>query len=199
MKSKISYLVLAGTFVASTHALAGGKLVLGEAAMVSNPCAGCHGTLGASAGLSMPIIGGQPKPYIVASMENYRSGKRHSTLMQRLAKGYDQAQFEAMGAFFSDQAWVSSDEKTDPELVKKGEQLHKAKGCTGCHGTNGISPIPTTPRLAGQYSEYLFLQMTHYLDEHLAVPPAAAVMRSMLKGASENDIRALAQFYASQK
>ncbi len=199
MKTTMSYLVLAGTFVASSHALAGGKLELGEAAMVSNPCAGCHGTLGASAGLSMPVIGGQPKSYIVASMENYRSGKRHSTIMQRLAKGYDKAQIEAMGTFFAAQAWVPGEQKTDPALVSKGEQLHKARGCAGCHGPNGVSPIPTTPRLAGQYSEYLFLQMRDYLDEHAAVPPAAAVMRGMLKGASEDDIRALAQFYASQK
>lgn len=199
MKKKISRLALMGTFFVSSHALAAGALELGKAAMVSNPCAGCHGTLGASAGLSMPILGGQPKPFIIASMENYQSGKRHSTIMKRLAKGYDKPQIEAMGSFFSSQDWVSSDEKTDPALVRKGEQVHKAKGCAGCHGPKGISPMPTTPRLAGQYSEYLFLQLGYYLDDQVAIPPAAAVMRSMLKGSSEDDIRALAQFYASQK
>lgn len=199
MKTKMSYLVLMGTLSISTQIFGAGKMGVDQAAMVSNPCAGCHGTLGASAGPSMPVIAGQPQPFLIASMENYKSGKRHSTIMMRLAKGYDKAQIEAMGAFFSAQPWVSSEEKTDSNLVKKGEQLHKSKGCAGCHGANGISPMPTTPRLAGQYSEYLFLQMKDYLNEKVAIPPTAGVMRGMLKGSSDDDIRALAQFYTSQK
>jgi len=168
-------------------------------AILAHTCAGCHGTFGASAGDSMPIIGGQPKAYLVQSMNNYRDGKRHSTIMQRLAKGYNDNQIEAMAEFLSKQSWVSADEKTDPKSVETGKKLHTAKGCAGCHGATGLSPMPSTPRLAGQYSEYLYLQMKDYVNEHATIPASATVMRGMLKGASNDDIRALAVFYASNK
>jgi sulfide dehydrogenase cytochrome subunit len=147
----------------------------------------------------MPIIGGQPKAYLVQSMKNYRDGKRHSTIMQRLAKGYDDDQIEAMAEFLSKQSWVSAVEKTNPKSAETGKTLHTGKGCAGCHGATGLSPMPSTPRLAGQYSEYLYLQMKDYVNEHTTIPASATVMRGMLKGASNDDIRALADFYASNK
>ena len=58
---------------------------------------------------------------------------------------------------------------------------------------------PTTPRLAGQYAEYMVIQMQDYQDANRAIPPVAVPMRGMLAGMSEEDIKALAHFYASQK
>ena len=69
----------------------------------------------------------------------------------------------------------------------------------GCHGANGISPMPTTPRMAGQYADYLVITMQQYQDPKVAIPPAAMPMRGMLTGVSEDDLKALAHFYASQK
>ncbi len=170
-----------------------------DPAMLSHTCAGCHGTLGASAGDSMPIIGGQPEVFLKQAMLSYKDGKRHSTIMQRLAKGYDEKQIAAMAKFISAQPWVAADVKVDDKKVAQGKQLHTTKGCAGCHGATGISAAPTTPRMAGQYPEYLYVQMKYYLDPKVAIPPGALVMRTMLKGSSDDDIRALAEFYASQK
>jgi cytochrome c553 len=41
--------------------------------------------------------------------------------------------------------------------------------------------------------------MKDYVNEHATIPASATVMRGMLKGASNDDIRALAVFYASNK
>jgi sulfide dehydrogenase cytochrome subunit len=171
-----------------------------DPAMLSHTCAGCHGTFGASAGDSMPVIGGQPKAFLKQSMLNYREGKRHSTIMQRLAKGYDDAQLDAIAAFIADQKWVSAQTDTNPEKVAQGQKLHTTRGCAGCHGATGVAPAGSnTPRLAGQYPEYLHIQMKHYLNEKVTIPPSASVMRGMLKGSSDEDIQALAEFYASNK
>ena len=147
----------------------------------------------------MPIIGGQPKVFLLQAMNNYKEDKRHSTIMQRLAKGYDAAQLDAIADFFSQQPWVSADVKTQSKRVAHGKKLQASKGCAGCHGNTGIAAAPNTPRLAGQYPDYLFLQMKYYLDPDVAIPSNAQAMRGMLKGSSDDDLKALAEFYASQQ
>ena len=168
------------------------------ALMVSSPCAGCHGTNGASLG-EAPVIAGLSSMYLNATMKNYRSGARYSTIMERIAKGYDDAQIAAMSDFFSKQAWPATDQKTDATLVAKGQQLHMTNGCIGCHGPTGISPLPNAPRMAGQYAGFLDQQMRDYRDSSKPIPPGAMIMRGMLSRLSDDDLNALAQFYASQK
>lgn len=65
-------------------------------------CATCHGTDGRSRG-GVPSLAGQDKAYIVLQMKEFRDGKRPSTVMQQLAKGYTEAQIEAAAAYFAAQ------------------------------------------------------------------------------------------------
>ena len=44
-------------------------------AMISNACAGCHGTNGASAGPSMPSLARQNKESIVTAIKKFKSGE----------------------------------------------------------------------------------------------------------------------------
>ena len=195
MKNKqLSALYLAGMLLAGPQALAGDM----EAAILSNTCAGCHGTDGVSEG-EAPVIAGLNEMYLNGAMKNYADGSRYSTIMGRIAKGYDQRQTAAMSKFFADKPWVNAKQDVDPGLAAKGKKLHMTKGCVGCHGANGISPMPTTPRLAGQYADYMVITMQQYQDPKVAIPPAGMAMRGMLTGMSEDDIKALAHFYAGQK
>jgi len=187
-------LLLASTMLAGSAAVAADRAM----EMVSNTCAGCHGTNGESVG-EAPVIAGLPETYLKQTMVSYKDGTRSSTIMGRIAKGYDAKQFEQIAKFFAANPWKNLEQETDPAMVEQGQKLHSSLGCMGCHGANGVSPIPTTPRLAGQYADYLHLQMIDYTDPEKPIPPAAGVMRSMLKGKSSEDLKALAQFYASQK
>jgi cytochrome subunit of sulfide dehydrogenase len=63
-------------------------------------CASCHGTDGRSHD-GMPAIAGQDKAYLVQQLKDFRDGKRPSTIMQQLAKGYSDAQIEAVAAYLS--------------------------------------------------------------------------------------------------
>jgi cytochrome c553 len=65
-------------------------------------CANCHGTDGRSRG-SVPAIAGQDKAYLVQQLKDFRDGKRPSTIMQQLAKGYSDAQIEAAAAYLAGQ------------------------------------------------------------------------------------------------
>lgn len=191
---KLTALVLFSGLMASASAFAADL----DKNIVSAPCAGCHGTGGVSAG-DAPIIAGLPRHYLLDTMMNYKRDRRYGTVMNRIAKGYDAGQMADIADYFSNQAWVSGDQKIDSALVKKGKDLHRSKGCVGCHGAIGISPMPTTPRLAGQYSDYLVFQMQDYQNPDRPIPPAAMAMRGMLQGLSIEDLTALAHFYASQK
>jgi len=65
-------------------------------------CANCHGTNGRSVGV-MPVLAGRPQGEIVAIVKEFRDGKRPSTVMQQLAKGYNDAQIEAVAAYLAAQ------------------------------------------------------------------------------------------------
>jgi cytochrome c553 len=119
--------------------------------------------------------------------------------MGRIAKGYDPGQILDMSKHLAAQPWVSGKQTVDAKLAEKGKQIHTANGCAGCHGANGISPMPTTPRLTGQYVDYLVFQMADYKDANKPIPPAAMPMRSMLGPLSDEDVKALAHFYAGAK
>jgi sulfide dehydrogenase cytochrome subunit len=73
------------------------ELTRGE--MLSASCAGCHGTDGHSPG-SIPDISGKSAEFIRTSMEDYRSGKRESTVMERQAKGYSDEEILLIAEYF---------------------------------------------------------------------------------------------------
>jgi cytochrome subunit of sulfide dehydrogenase len=71
-----------------------------RAAMLANACGGCHGTDGASIG-DMPAIRGKKAAFIKQSMLDFRDGKRESTVMNRIAKGYTDQEIELLAQYFS--------------------------------------------------------------------------------------------------
>lgn len=163
--------------------------------MLSNACAGCHGTAGSSAGPSMPSLAGQSKIAIVESMKGFKSGERPATVMGRLAKGYSDADFEAMGNYFSKQKLFATNQMVDKAKAAKGEALHE-KNCARCHVENGKEIKDNSPIMASQWVKYLEIQMQDY----------AAGKRKMfdrkeekMKPLSKDDLEAIAHFYASVK
>jgi len=70
--------------------------------MLSASCAGCHGTDGHSPG-AIPDISDKSADYIRISMEEFRSGKRESTVMGRQAKGYTDEEILLIAEYFEKQ------------------------------------------------------------------------------------------------
>ena len=69
---------------------------------VAANCTSCHGTDGRSRG-GIPSLVGQDRLNLVQQMRDFRDGKRSSTIMQQLAKGYSDAEIEAAAAYLSAQ------------------------------------------------------------------------------------------------
>lgn len=165
--------------------------------MLGNTCAGCHGLNGASAGETMPIISGLPRDFIFMAMKEYREGTRGSTIMGRIAKGYNDQQIAAMADFFARQKRTPATQMFDLAALKRGEKLH-IKRCEACHRDNGTSMALDMQPLAGQWAGYLNIYMGTCRDPKWKSrhPDAMTVICSDLDA---EDVAALAQFYASQK
>jgi cytochrome c553 len=72
------------------------------ARLVAATCANCHGTDGRSRG-DIPGLAGRDKGELVRLVRDFRDGRRRSTVMQQLAKGYSDAEIEAAAAYFAAQ------------------------------------------------------------------------------------------------
>ena len=189
-KSLVSWALVAGcTFSGAAMA------VPPTPEMISFACAGCHGTNGGSAGLTMPSLASQSKASIVDAMKKFKSGDRPSTVMGRLAKGYTDADFAAMGEFFSKQKFHPTTQLVDAAKAKRGEAIEDAN-CSRCHIDQGKDGKDDTPVMASQWLEYLKMQAALYDSGKRKMPKDMADKWNKL---SKEDREALLHFYASVK
>lgn len=65
-------------------------------------CAICHGT-GGQAQPNMAVLAGVQKEQLAKLVKEFRDGRRPGTIMPQIAKGYTDAQIEAVAAFFAAQ------------------------------------------------------------------------------------------------
>ena len=105
----------------------GPELMSGASArMLSETCAGCHGTDGASVGPASPSIGGMNGEYFVEVMQGFKSDEIFGTIMNRIAKGYTDEEIALMGTFFAARPFVLAEQEFDESLVKKGARIGRA-------------------------------------------------------------------------
>ena len=65
-------------------------------------CSGCHPT---SAGVNTPVVrlAGLERDAIVRALQEFRSGQRAGTIMDRIAKGFTDEEIQALAAWFAAQ------------------------------------------------------------------------------------------------
>ena len=71
---------------------------------LASGCAICHGTAGKPAP-DAPLIAlaGLPRDHIATQMRAFRDGKRPATVMHQIAKGYSDAQIDAIAGWYAAQ------------------------------------------------------------------------------------------------
>jgi cytochrome subunit of sulfide dehydrogenase len=67
---------------------------------LAHACAACHGPDGRSQG-AIPSIDHLPAEDFIAALKTFRADARKGTVMNRIAKGVDDAEISAMAAYFA--------------------------------------------------------------------------------------------------
>ncbi len=65
-------------------------------------CSGCHAS-GAKVDTPVPRLAGRNAADVVAQMQAFKTGQKQSTVMDRIAKGFTDAEVEAIAAWYAQQ------------------------------------------------------------------------------------------------
>jgi cytochrome c553 len=232
-------------------------------------CARCHGRDGlgrgtATAGRAFPAIAGQPAPYLLATLEAFAEGERHSGFMQPPARRYPREVLQSLAKWYAGQktpgapsaplalpaagvaapearateaalqeaapsapadgippqilpAHARSDNRTAPAaaagglpedrqalltlgrlVAESGLPARKIPACDSCHGSAGRERNTLYPYLAGQPEWYARTHLHLWKEDHRGGTPLSHVMRTIAVNMTDEQIDAVAVWYASQ-
>ncbi len=162
---------------------------------LARSCNACHGVNGVSVGPSMPSIAGQPEAYLKNVMTQWKNGERYSATMGRHFTGYTDAELAALATYFSKLPYVPVVQPADAKVLAKGKEA--TERCETCHGATGGEPDDAeTPKLNGQWAQYLEMELMKYRTDAVKMPHKK--MRGNAKKLADEDVAAVAEFYAAQ-
>ena len=170
-------------------------------------CANCHGKNGASTEPEVPIIGGYSSEFLVNNLKayktqdracpetEYRSGSKKGTKtdMCKMVKDLSDNDIKQVAQYFAKQKFVRAKQKFDPELARKGKEVHDLY-CEKCHSEGGTVAKDEAGMPAGQWMPYL----KHAFDEfNTGKRPIAKKMKAKMDELEPADIDALINYYGS--
>lgn len=148
-------------------AAAGSREVEERAAKIrASSCQTCHGSDGNSADPTVPRLNAQLASYIFARLDSMRYPIREAPRaihsMGGVAPGLDPKVIVAIANYYARQPPVPIQlprgvDMEGARIYKKGSGKY-VPSCQGCHGSGGQGSA-RAPRLAGQHSEYLVMQL----------------------------------------
>ena len=165
-------------------------------------CAQCHAFTGGSDGSgAFPRVAGQPAFYLSRQLRDFSSGVRSNSIMSPIARALSSDNIEDVSAYYANAtAQFPPLAKTDPQLIKRGQELAEAgnsakgiPGCGSCHGAQGAGESPTIPYLAGQYAHYTASQLQMWQRGFRRNSPTT--MTLFANKLDDQEIAALAAYY----
>ena len=159
---------------------------------LSSTCLGCHGVVSYNniyPSYKVPMLGNQHKDYLVAALKAYRSGERAHPTMRAQAANLSDQDISKIADYFS--SFRLDDSKQADSDVKI---IEEANACVGCHGPDGNSLVPSFPKIAGQYQDYLL----HALKSYKNGSRNNAIMNGIASTLSDEQMVILSKYYASQ-
>ena len=68
--------------------------------LLAQACAGCHGQSGVGQG-AVPDIRGYDRDFFIRTWAEFRADERPATIMNRIARGYTEAEVAALADYFA--------------------------------------------------------------------------------------------------
>lgn len=154
-------------------------------------CGGCHGEDGVPQEKTTPIIWGQYQGYLYLQLRDYKRGDRKNEVMQSVVDVLQRDDLLAIAKYFSEKKWPYVAQPAAPgDVAAKASRVNGSIGCTGCHQASYLGE-GTQPRLAGQLKEYMLQTMLDFRSQARGNNPG---MSDLMKAASEDDLRAMADY-----
>ncbi len=142
---------------------------LPEASGELSKCESCHGKGGDSSAPDVPRLNGQLPQYLANRIRSFADPTQQNfhaiQLMWNVNSSLSDANVVALARFFSAQPPTAA--APAGMLAEQGRKLYEVgdgpqlPACRSCHGTQGEGG-GAVPRLAGQHSQYLRLQMESF-------------------------------------
>jgi cytochrome c553 len=158
-------------------------------------CGACHGEDGNSRMEKIPSLAGQPAFYVLNELFLMREGVRRVEAMASFVKELTDEDLDGLSKHYAALAAKPSDEPVDAALAKNGAEIGARRGCVSCHQPS-LAGQDQVPRLAKQRIDYLIPTLKSYRDAPR--PGADTAMSAAIAGASDEDIKALANYAASK-
>jgi cbb3-type cytochrome c oxidase subunit III len=169
------------------------------AAKFGTVCAACHGADGNSTVATNPKLAQQHPEYLMKELQDFKSGKRTSPIMQGFASQLSDADIKNIAYWAASQKAKPGFAK-DKALVAMGERIYRGgiadrqiAACAGCHGPNGAGIPSQYPRLSGQQAEYVQAQLKAFRDGARKNSPQMADVTAKL---NDKEISAVADYIA---
>jgi cytochrome c553 len=175
---------------------------------IAESCGRCHGVDGNGRGLgAFPKLAGQRPAYLLASLQAFALGERHSGVMEPIAAGLGVEDMRELAGYYASRpkATPSSPSRPDAQaMLEVGQAIaeggipeRRVPACSACHGPGTTPRNPIYPELAGQYPEYLALQLMLFRNDVRGGTAYAHIMRMVASRLTPEQIRAAALYYAS--
>lgn len=192
--------------VASVTGVAHAQAVKGDAKAGEGKiamCIGCHGIQGYQASFpevyKVPMIGGQNEAYIVSALNAYKKGERKHPTMRGIADSLSEQDIADVAAFYAGHGKTKGARPAEANaavtaLLQKG-------ACFSCHGEGFSKPIdPSYPKVAGQYSDYVFRALQSYKTEsNPLIGRSNGVMAGIAKQFKNDELQQLAKYIGAQE
>jgi cytochrome c553 len=177
--------------------------------LLARRCNHCHGEEGFSSVPAFPNLAGLDRLSFWKQMQDFRSSKRASPVMQPLAEGLSARDSADLAAYFAmlPTASDAQDNRAFPQamhapsgasiairLIVFGDGQRGIPPCQSCHGP--VSYVKGAPPLAAQNGAYLEQQLEHFSDGNRA-NDINVRMRSIARQLTAGEKTAVSEYYGA--
>jgi cytochrome c553 len=191
----------------SDVAAAGFSETADVARWVTDNCARCHGRDGLGRDShAFPKLAGQNPNYFYLTMQAYAHGQRNSGIMEPIAAALPPEVIPELARYYAVRKppAQSAPSVKNRAAIERGKQIaeqgipnQRVPICVECHGPGPDRKNPNYPELAGQYAEYLILQLTLFKKQQRGGTRYAHLMRRVAHSLTDRQMRDVASYYES--
>lgn len=168
-------------------------------------CARCHGKDGLGREGTAPKLAGQSSEFLATALIGFAGKLRPSGIMEPIAATLSAEEIASLAAYYSDLQSFGADPRdpADDRLYALGAELatrgsEEIPSCLACHGEKLTPPRkPIFPRISGQPRRFLGVWLRLWRERSLGVTEYAHVMHEAAKWLSDEQIDALAVYFAA--